>query len=249
VAPKAMASYEQQLGNLVESEDPPVPQRTTSLVPPVGPARTKHILNMLVLTTLFLVIPAALLLYYHHWILGGVFAVLSVLMARGSFDSSGVWIAACPYCSAVFETAQGLGPDKEGKVVQCKQCFEYSVYSGGRVRAHDPNSISEVPFFVSPVFENGVWPSGCVACGTPPTRLEEVKTRNVSYGMLLFGRLWVTSAKTSGIPYCDAHRSAVELKIDQGKRVTLLWCSLRMLRQYVALNRKLGRKPAGRKWI
>jgi len=45
-----MATYQQQLGNLVDSEDPPVTQRTTSLAPPVAPSRTKHILNMLVLT-------------------------------------------------------------------------------------------------------------------------------------------------------------------------------------------------------
>lgn len=241
-------TYQQQLGNLVDCDDPPVSPRTTSLAPPVGPARRKHILQMGAITLFFLALPAALLLYWHHWIAGGIFALLTVAMVHGSLVSK-VWIAACPYCAAVFETTQGLAPDKEGKVVQCKSCFEYSIYSGGRVRAHDPNSISEVPTFVSPVFENGVWPNRCVACGAPPTRLEEVKTRNVSYGMLAFGRIWVSSAKTSGIPYCEAHRAAVELKMDQAKRVSLLWCSLRMMRRYVAVNRKLGRKPVGRKWI
>lgn len=243
-----MPTYQEQLGNLVESQDPPVPQRTTSLAKPVGPTRTRHILHIVLLTTVFLAVPATLLFYYHHWIAGGIMALLSILMYSNT-STSNVWIAACPYCSAVFEPTQGLRPDKEGKVVQCRTCFEYSTYSGGRVRAHDPNAISEVPEFVSPVFENGVWPNGCVACGAPPTRLEEVKTRNVSYGMLAFGRIWVSSAKASGIPYCEAHRAAVELKMDQAKRVTLLWCSLRMMRRYVATNRKLGRKPAGRKWI
>lgn len=243
-----MATYQQLLGSLVESEDPPIPQRTTSLAHPVGPARTRYVLQMAAITTFFLVVPAALLLYWHHWIIGGIFALLSVMMIQGSFTSN-AWIAACPYCAAVFEAMQGLDPDKEGKVVQCKKCFEYSIYSDGRVRAHDPNSISEVPTFVSPVFDSGVWPKGCVACGAPPTRLDEVKTRNVSYGMLVFGRIWVTSGKASGIPYCDAHRDAVDLKIDQGKRVTLEWCSLRMMRRYIAVNKKLGRQPAGRKWL
>jgi hypothetical protein len=117
------------------------------------------------------------------------------------------------------------------------------------VRAHDPKAVSEVPKFVSPVFDSGVWPKGCVACGEPPTRLDEVKTHSVSYGNLAFGRLWVTSGKAKGIPYCEKHRDAVALKIDQQKRVTLEWCSLPMMRRYMAVNRKLGRQPAGRKWI
>jgi hypothetical protein len=68
----------------------------------------------------------------------------------------------------------------------------------------------------------------------------------MNYGMLAFGRVWVTSGKASGIPYCEAHRAAVDLKIDQAQRVTLEWCSLRMMRRYVALNRKLAaNRPAG----
>ena len=242
-----MGAYQQLLGNLVDSDDPPIPQRTTSLAKPVGPVRTKHILTYATMGLGFGLL-AAYLLYWSHWIWGGIFGLLAVLMFQAAF-SSNWWIAACPYCSAVFETTQGLKPDKEGKIVQCKKCWEYSIYSGGRVRPHDPNSISEVPTFVSPVFDGGVWPKGCVACGAPPTRLDEVKTRNVSYGMLAMGRLWVTSSKASGIPYCDAHRDAVELKIDQGKRVTLEWCSLKMMRRYIAVNKKLGRQPAGRKWL
>jgi len=242
-----MATYQELLGNLIESEDPPVPQRTTSLAKPVGPVRTKHIATNCAIAALFGLIAAAFF-YYSHWILGGVFGLLTVLMLSAAFSSS-YWVAACPYCAAVFEPIAGLSPEKEGKVVQCKSCFEYSEYSGGRVRASDPNAVSEVPKFVSPVFDGGVWPKGCVACGEPPTRLDEVKTHSVSYGNLAFGRLWVTNGKAKGIPYCEKHRDAVAMKIDQQKRVTLEWCSLRMMRRYMAVNRKLGRQPAGRKWI
>jgi len=242
-----MATYQELLGTLVDCEDPPVPQRTTSLAKPVGPARRNHIIQGCFLAALFGLIAGAFL-YYHHWILGGVFGLFTVLLFWSAF-SSRYWIAACPYCSAVFETLAGLSPEKEGKVVQCKNCFEYSVYSGGRVRAHDANAISEVPKFVSPVFDSGVWPKACVACGAPPTRLDEVKTRSVNYANLAFGRIWVTSGKAKGIPYCEKHRDAVDLKIDQQKRVTLEWCSLRMMRRYLAVNKNLGRKPAGRKWI
>ena len=242
-----MAIYQQLLDSLVTSEDPPVPQRTTSLAKPVGPVRSKHIASTGGVAALFGLIAAALF-YWQHWIWGGIFGLLTVAMLQSAF-SSNLWVAACPYCSAVFDPLAGLRPDKEGKVVQCKNCFEYSVYSGGRVRPHDPNTVSEVPTFVSPVFEGGVWPKGCLACGASPTRLDEVKARNVSIGMLAMGRLWVTSGKASGIPYCEAHRDAVELKIDQRKRVTLEWCSLRMMRRYLAVNKKLGRQPTGPKWI
>jgi hypothetical protein len=242
-----MASYQQLLGSLVDSEDPPIPQRTTSLAKPVGDARTKHIVTQSFLGLLFGA-PAVYLLYWSHWIWGGLLGLLAVLMFQVAF-SSNLWIAACPYCAAVFEPVAGLRPDKEGKVVQCKKCFEYSIYSGGRVRPQDSNTISEVPTFVSPVFESGVWPKGCVACGEPPTRLDEVKARDVSYGMLAMGRLWVTSGKASGIPYCDRHKDAVSLKFDSRKRVQLEWCSLRMMRRYLAANKKLGRKPTGPKWI
>ena len=181
--------------------------------------RTKHIVTQSILGLLFGSL-AVYLLYWSHWFWGGAIGLFAALMFQVAC-SSNLWNAACPYCSAVFEPIQGLQPDKEGKVVQCKSCFEYSVYSGGRVRPQDPNSISEVPSFVSPVFERGVWPKCCVACGAPPTRLEGVKTRDVSYGMLALGRLWVTSGKASGIPYCDKHKDAVSVKIDARRRVML----------------------------
>ena len=241
------ATYQDQLENLRDCPDPPVPQRTTSLVKPTGEVRSKHIATNCMIAALFGLIAGAFF-YYSHWILGGVFGLLSVMMLYAAFSSK-YWVAECPYCLTVFEPLTGLSPEKEGMIVQCKNCFEYSTYSHGCVRPEDPNAVSEVPKFVSPVFSNGVWPKGCVACGAPPTRLDEVKTRNVNYAMLALGRLWVTSGKASGIPYCEKHRDAVDLKIDQQKRVTLEWCSLRMMRRYMAINRKLGCQPAGRKWI
>jgi len=240
-------TYQNLLDHLTEASDPPVPTRSTSLAKPVGPVRQKHILQC-VLLAVFFGVPAGAFFYYSHWIAGGIFGLLAVLLLVAGF-SSNLWVAACPYCAAIFQPTAGLKPDAEGKSFQCQDCFEYSILEGGRVKAHDPKAISEVPSFKSPVYENGVWPKGCVACGAPPTRLDEIKTRSVNYGLLAFGRIWVTSGKATGIPYCEKHKDNLELKFDQQKRMWLEWCSLQMMRRYVYLNRKLGKKPVGRKYI
>ena len=232
-------AYESLLDNLVEALDPPVPTRSNSLAKPSGPVRQKHI-TQCVLLALFFAAPAGAFFYYSHWILGGIFGLLSILMVVAAF-SSNLWVAACPYCSAIFKPTAGLKPDAEGKTFQCEECWEYSIIQGGRLKAHDAKAISDVPLFRSPVYKEGVWPKGCVACGAPPTRLEEIKARSVSYGMLALGRLWVSSGKASGIPYCESHKDAVGLKLDQQKRLWLEWCSLQMMRRYVAANRKLGK--------
>jgi hypothetical protein len=242
-----MATYEDLLNNLVDGDDPPVPQRRTPLMQPTGAARTKHVVSHLLIAAVVGLIAGAFF-YYQHPILGGAVGLFAVLMLYPVF-SSDYWIAACPYCSAMFDTLAGLNPTVEGKAVQCKQCFEYSACSGGRLVPHDPNAVSEVPTFASPVFQRGLWPKGCVACGAPPTRLDELKAHNVNMALLVTGRVLVSSGKATGIPYCDQHRDAVELKIDQQRRMSLEWCSLRMMRRYLAVNRKLGRQPAGRKWI
>jgi hypothetical protein len=240
-------TYQSQLEHLTEAGDPPVPNRTTSLAKPVGPVRQKHIFQCVGLAVFFAV-PAGALFYYGHWILGAIFGLLAVLMLAAGFSSS-LWVAACPYCSAIFRPTAGLKPEAEGKTFQCQDCYEYSILEGGRVKPHDPKAISEIPSFKSPVFNDGVWPKGCVACGAPPVRLDEIKTRSVNYGMLALGRIWVTSGKASGIPYCERHKDALDLKFDQQKRMWLEWCSLQMMRRYIATNRKLGKQPVGRKYF
>lgn len=88
--------------------------------------RAKHIASTGAVAALFGLIATALF-YWQHWIWGGIFGLLTVAMLQSAFSSK-LWVAACPYCSEVFDPLAGLRPDKEGKVVQCKSCFEYSVY-------------------------------------------------------------------------------------------------------------------------
>jgi len=241
------ATYQDLLDHLVDAPEPLVPTRTTSLAKPVGPVRQQHMIRHVGLG-IFMAIPAVIAGYYSHWIIAGIFGLLAGALLQSAF-SNRYWVAACPYCSAIFPPTAHLRPDAEGKVVQCQDCFEYSIFEKGRVKAHDPKAITEVPSFKSPVYDQGVWPKGCVGCGAPPTRLEEIKANSVSYGMLVFGRIWVSSGKASGIPYCENHKAAVTLKIDQQKNMFLEWCSLAMMRRYMAVNRKLGRRPVGKKYL
>lgn len=245
-AGRDMATYQQLLDHLTESSDPPVPDRSTSLAKPVGPVRQKHIMQSVTLAILFGGL-GVFLLYERAWFFGVILTGLGALLLFAGFSSK-LWVAACPYCSAIFAPTAGLKPEAEGKTFQCQQCFEYSILSGGRVKPHDPKAISEVPTFKSPVFKDGVWPKGCVACGAPPVRLDEVKTRTVNYGMLALGRIWVSSGKATGIPYCEKHKDAVDIKFDSSKRMWLEWCSLQMMRRYLEANRRLKRELLGRKW-
>src|SRR5260370_30288783 len=111
-----MATYQQLLASLVDSEDAPVPQRTTSLVKPVGEVRAKHIASTGAVAALFGLIATALF-YWQHWIWGGIFGLLTVAMLQSAFSSK-LWVAACPYCSEVFDPLAGGGPGKERKVRQ-----------------------------------------------------------------------------------------------------------------------------------
>ena len=73
------ATYEELLGNLRETVDPPVPQRTTLLIKPEGETRARHIATNCMIAALFGLIAGAFF-YYSHWIVGGIFGLLTVLM-------------------------------------------------------------------------------------------------------------------------------------------------------------------------
>jgi hypothetical protein len=87
---------------------------------------------------------------------------------------------------------------------------------------------------------------GCVACGAPATRYESIEDRAVNPVLLALGNpFYSTRASLANVPYCDLHRGSVRLIVHQGRKMDLKWCSLRMFRQYLALNR--GKKSLGTK--
>ena len=40
----------------------------------------------------------------------------------------------------------------------------------------------------------------------------------------------------AGIPYCEAHRDSVSVRVGEDRKVTVLWCSLQMMRRYLRAN-------------
>jgi hypothetical protein len=220
-------------------EDPALPQRANTIVEMSPDAARKATLQMILFSSC-LVVAAFFLWRYEHQIIAGILGGLGILFLVAAFSKKAA-VAPCPFCDAPINGI--LRERQKPQEVRCPRCYEYSVVSGGKVRPMDPSISNDTPRFRSPVFEGAVWPSGCVACGAPPTRYESLQDRTVNALGLALGRILVTKASLTNVPYCDLHRGSVQLIIDQAKRMDLKWCSLRMFRHYLALNR--GKKSLG----
>src|SRR5437764_3725422 len=188
-------------------QDLPVPRRANSIVEMSREDALKHTIQMIFMALCCLV-PAFFLWRsgYQGW--GGVLGVLGVILFISSFTKKAL-VAPCPFCST---EVYGILADKtKRQEVRCKQCYEYSVVQGGKVTPMNPNTSTDQPRFRSPVFEGAVWPAGCVACGAPPTRRESLEDRSVNAIGLAMGRVLVSKASLSNVPYCDVPKNSVEL--------------------------------------
>jgi hypothetical protein len=220
--------------HLVEIADPPVPGRTS-------PVRQMSATEKLKLTLTLAAFGLALCagswwLLHNDYTFWGVVAGAVGLFCIVAGFSPKTLKAACPYCGASINTI----PRKdrgEGRHIHCEKCHEYSTANAGILRPLDPNTTSETPVFESPVFQNSVWPKGCVACGEPPLRLDDLSKTTVGAAHALMGRIAIVRGSVSGIPYCDKHRDKLSLKIGVDKKLILCWTSLRMMRRYLAANR------------
>jgi hypothetical protein len=224
---------------IATSQDPPLPNRANTVIEMSAEAAKKHTLQMIVIALCFIV-PAVLLLRNLHYGWGGVLGALGLLLFISAFTKKTL-VAPCPFCD---KPIYGIRSDA-GKVqeARCTECYEYSVVQGGKVKPMDPSTSDDRPRFRAPVFEGAVWPTGCVACGAAPTRRDSLQDRTVNVLGLALGRVLVTKASLANVPYCDVHKDNVDLIIRQDKKMDLKWCSLRMMRQYLALNK--GKKSLG----
>lgn len=226
-----MASPAAAIANLVEVADPPLPGRTSPIQSRSAGEKAKNFALALVIGAVLC--SASWWLLHHGFMfygisagLVGVFAVIAAFL--GSSEK-----AACPFCAASIDVLDRT----EGRKIRCEKCSEYSVVNAGLVRPLDPATISEKPEFESPVFRNGVWPKGCVACGAPPVRLDDLSTTSVGGAAVLVGVLQVMRGAVKGVPYCERHRDKMSLKVTSDKKLFLRWTSLRMMRRYLAANR------------
>jgi hypothetical protein len=214
----------------------PVPNRSKPLRKPTHAEATSKLQSGLVGFVIGVLVGGALL-YFGFKILGGAallfFCGGSLLILIGRKDE----VSDCPFCGAAIHNLPQ--PDANGvpKPVQCRKCWEYSGLQKGFVSPYNPNAVEERPTFRSPLAQSVVWPNGCVQCGATPTRFDEAGTFAVNKGLLVVGAVRVKTFKLGGVPYCDAHKKAVEMKTEIGNKLFLDWRSLPMMRRYMAANR------------
>jgi hypothetical protein len=133
-------------------------------------------------------------------------------------------------------------------LLRCEQCGEYSQVTDKTVKPLDSTTRSNSPKFESAVFKQGSMPNACASCGMPATRLDTVTTSSMNKTLAVAGAarlitgapgvaIFSNKQASIAIPYCDQHRDAVALSFDWRKRPILTWCSLRMMRRYLTVNR------------
>jgi hypothetical protein len=220
---------------LVEIADPPVPSRATPIQERSALEKARNFALML---GIGIALCAASWWLLHHGVVfyGMVAGAIGLFCVIGAFFGSNLK-ASCPYCNGAMDVLDR----KEGRRVRCEKCNEYSTVNAGLLRPIDPATTSETPEFESPVFRGAVWPNGCVACGAPPARFDDLSKTSLGGGAALLGALQVVRGSVKGIPYCDQHREKLSLKVTGDKKMYFRWVSLRMMRRYVAANK--NRQP------
>lgn len=221
--------------NLVEVADPPLPTR-------MSPIREMAFAEKLKVTAML--VGAGLALCALGWWLfhngmpikgaiAGLFGLFCVIAGLGPK----ALVSSCPFCGTKIDTISRKDRG-EGKHVRCEKCSEYSIANAGVLRPLDPKSVvSDKPEFESPVFRNGVWPKGCVLCGEPPVRFDDLSKTSLNASAAALGMVKIAWGSIKGVPYCDQHRDKMTLKIGSDKKMFLCWTSLRMMRRYLAANR------------
>jgi hypothetical protein len=232
-------SYQQLLDKLVDVPDPPLPTRTSPLTDMSSGQALKATIILLIVAVVAGV-GATALFKSGHWVWGSVVGLFAALFAVGAFSKK-ARVAACPFCSTDITVTFEESRDP----LQCETCWDYSMYDGSVLRPLDPATTAPTPTFDAPLFEDARWPKACVACGAPPTRLDDASGRTMNAAMLVVGRVSVSSAQAAGIPYCADHKDAVHVKVQQDRRVRVLWSSLRMMRRYLSANRRQQPRKTG----
>jgi hypothetical protein len=223
--------------------DPPIPNRMTRITPPPAALKAKDNFNMGIMAAIAIVAGAVCFWTNHSvasYVLGGLGLVFFVSIFSKKAD-----VGQCPYCMAQFrETKLTV---KDG-LMRCEQCGEYSQVANKTAKPLDPTTYSNSPNFESALFKQGSMPNACASCGAPATRLDTVTTSSMNKTLAITGAarlatgtpgvaIFSSKQASIGIPYCDQHRDAVTLSFDWRKKPVLTWCSLRMMRRYLAVNR------------
>jgi hypothetical protein len=168
-------------------------------------------------------------------------------------------VGSCPFCGGLIQKYNRLKPEP----VRCEQCGEISRFLNEKFSTYDAKTVSATPIFRSLLYENGVWPNGCVQCGAPPVRLDSARavryqSRRVFTPLASAVIAPHPAAQIAGVPYCAQHRDAIDIippkeqfdwtpwkylpgfeeRMDQRRTAFLMWRSLPMMRRYLEANRR-----------
>jgi hypothetical protein len=243
---------------LVDVEAPPVPNRSYLLCPP-PPGVVKQ--RLVTVGSSFLMGGIFVGFFYLLGItwLAIAFVIFFGLATVILFLGRNALVGTCPFCGGLIQRYNRLKPEP----VRCEQCGEISKFLNERFSPYDANAVSATPIFRSLLYENGVWPNGCVACGAPPVRLDSARAVRYQARRLatpLASSLLVPhpAARITGVPYCAQHRDAIDIippkemfswtpwkylpgfeeRMEQRRRAFLMWRSLPMMRRYLEANRR-----------
>jgi hypothetical protein len=223
--------------------EPPVPNRTTRITPPPASVTAKDNFNLIIMGGIFLA-AAVICFITRHPVAGGVVGVLGLALLLSVFSKKAA-VGQCPFCMAQFRDTKLVVQDG---LLRCEQCGEYSEVGNNTAKPLDPTTYSASPKFECALFKQGSMPNACASCGAVATRIDTVTTSSMNKTLAVAGAarlmagapgLAIFSNKQASIsiPYCDQHRDAVALRFDWRKRPVLTWCSLRMMRRYLVVNR------------
>jgi hypothetical protein len=222
--------------------DPAVPNRMTRITAPPAAVKAMDNFNMAVMAAIA-ILAAAVCFWTNHSVAGYVLGGLGLVFLVSIFSKKAD-VGQCPYCMAQFrETKLTV---KDG-LLRCEQCGEYSQVANRTVKPLDPTTYSSSPKYESAVFKQGSMPNACASCGAPATRLDTVSSSSMNKTLAVAGAarlaagapgvaIFSSKQASIAIPYCDQHRDAVMPAFDWRKKPVLTWCSLRMMRRYLAVN-------------
>jgi hypothetical protein len=243
---------------LSDAEAPPVPNRSYPLcAPPPGVVKGR----MVTIGSTFVM--GAIFIGFFY-LLGVAWLEIALLIFFGVaililFFARNAPVGTCPFCGGLIQKYNRIKPEP----VQCEQCGEISKFEHEKFSPYDPTVVSEKAIFRSALFENGVWPNGCVQCGAPPARFDfamavRYQTRRLATPLASAVMMPHPAARVTGVPYCQQHRDAIEVvppkemfawtpwkflpgyeeRMEQRRRASLMWRSLPMMRRYLEANRR-----------
>jgi hypothetical protein len=254
--PAATASPSQY--GLSDVQAPPVPDRSNPLcAPPPGVVKERMVTigSSFLMGTIFV---GFFYLLGINW-LAVAFLIFFSLAIVILFFRRNASVGSCPFCGGLIQKYNRLKPEP----VRCEQCGEISQFANERFSPYDAKTVSATPVFRSLLYENGVWPNGCVQCGAPPVRLDSARAVRYQSRRVLTPLASAIiaphpAAQIAGVPYCAQHRDAIDIippkealgwtpwkyfpgfeeRMEQRRTAFLMWRSLPMMRRYLEANRR-----------